>query len=72
MIISVNFNLLSLFSLFRSKSQEPLAQASCHLSDCFHRSGDHHHGVHFCCPEQAFSQEVQGMTDTISERFTVC
>lgn len=72
MIVSVNFNLLSLFSLFRSKGQEPLAQASSHLSDCFYRPGARHHGFHFCCPEQAFSQEVQGMTDTISERLTVC
>lgn len=49
-----------------------MAQASVHLSDCFYPPGDHHHGVHFCRPEQNFIKEVQGTTDTLSEQFTGC
>lgn len=64
------FNLLSLFSLFWSKSQELMAQASGHLSGCYHR-GDHHHGGHFCRPEQAFIPEIQSMTNILSEPFIV-
>lgn len=49
-----------------------MAQASVHLSDSFYHPGDRHHGVHFCRPEQTFTKEVQGMTDTLSEPFTDC
>lgn len=56
-----------LFSHFRSKSQKPMAQAGCHLSDGCYCLGDHHHGVHFCGPAQAFTPKVQGMTKTLRE-----
>lgn len=48
-----------------------MVQASGHISGCFYHRGDHHHGGHFCCPVQAFTAEMQSMTNTLRELFTV-
>ncbi len=48
-----------------------MAQAIGHLSGCCYHRGDHHHGDHIYRPEQAFTPEIQSMTNTLIKPFIV-